>query len=62
MGNGVILIPPHKFEHHIVISNCRELKTALFGLASNGITSITNFMKICVFVLKLLHAYRQTLS
>jgi hypothetical protein len=47
MGNGVLIISPHDFEHpSLGITNYRKLKKYNCGLCSNCIISIRNVMKI----------------
>jgi hypothetical protein len=61
MGNGVIIIPPHNFVRPWRrIYQLYETEKYDSGLASNGMTSMKNFMRIHSAILELLHAYRQS--
>jgi hypothetical protein len=54
-------LPPHRFEHpRRWCCHLQGIKKYNFRVASNGITSILNFMKIRSAVLTLLYAYRRT--
>jgi hypothetical protein len=58
MGNGVIFVPPHNFEHSSRwLHQLSEIKKYEFGVVCPGMTSIPNFMKIRPAVLQLLNAY-----
>jgi hypothetical protein len=47
-GNGILTVPHHNFEHlshwyYLV----QEIKNYEFGILSNGMTALPDFMKIC---------------
>jgi hypothetical protein len=59
-GNGVLIVTPHSFEHPSRWYYELQEINYNFGLASNGITPIPNFMNVSPTILNLLHAHRRT--